>query len=106
LLGRVSTGIGSASGAETKKAQLAWYILATFLVGSIDICSPSMEYGVCCVRNTEIFYTVNFNNQSNLIRSSSVNLVVVLTMDEQVKSTKGTVKLSGLADFKFTHGGV
>jgi len=50
--------------------------------------------------------TVNFNNQTNLIRSSSVNLVVVLTMDEQVKSTKGTVKLSWLADFKFTHGGV
>jgi len=39
-------------------------------------------------------YTVNSNNQMNLIRSSSVNSVVVLTMDEQVKSTNCTVKLS------------
>ena len=43
---------------------------------------------------TNLSCTVNSNNQVKLIRSSSVHLIVVLTMDEQVKSTKGTVKLT------------
>ena len=53
-LERVTAGVGSASGAETKKlnsSRPSWLVAE-----SIGIHNPSIEYGVFYVRNTEIFW--------------------------------------------------
>ena len=82
-LERVTTGIGSASGAETKKAQLAGYVLTTFLPGSIGIHSQLLsnmgistleisKYSVADSpsRRTQILpqYKANFASPTELLR--------------------------------------